>query len=66
MRVTAPACGHQLSCDDAQERGLAGAVGTDERDLGAVTDPEGRLVEQHPPVGELVAHPGDVHVSHGT
>ena len=32
---------------------------------GALADPERHVVEQHPPVRQLVAHSGDVHVSHG-
>ena len=55
---------HQVAGDDPQQRGLAGAVGADQRDLGALADPERHVVEQHPAVGQLVAHPGDVHVTH--
>ena len=54
----------QVAGDDPQQRGLAGAVGADQRDLGALADPERHVVEQHPPVRQLVAHSGDVHVSH--
>ena len=54
----------QVAGDDAQQRGLAGAVGADQRDLGALPDPERHVLEQHPAVGQLVAHSGDVHVSH--
>ena len=54
----------QVAGDDPQQRGLAGAVGADQRDLGALPDPERDVVEQHPPVRQLVAHPGDVDVSH--
>ena len=54
----------QLTGDDPQQRRLAGAVRTHERDLGALADPERHVVQQHPPVRQLVAHPGDVHVSH--
>ena len=55
---------HQLAGDDPQQRRLAGAVGADQRDLGALADPERHVVEQHPAVGQLVAHSGDVHVTH--
>ena len=54
----------EVAGDDPQQRGLAGAVGADQRDLGALADPERDVVEQHPPVRQLVAHSGDVHVSH--
>ena len=57
---------HQVAGDDLQQRGLARAVGADQRDLGALADPERDVVEQHPPVRQLEAHPGDVHVSHET
>ena len=36
---------------------LPGAVGADQRDLGALADPERDVVEQHPPVRAAVAHP---------
>ena len=46
--------GREVAGDDAQQRGLAGAVGADQRGLGAVADPEADVVEQHPPVGQHV------------
>ena len=55
---------HQLAGDDPQQRRLAGAVGTHQGDLGALAHPEGDVVEQDAPVRQLVAHPGNLHVSH--
>ena len=54
----------EVSGDDAEQRGLAGAVGPDQRHLGALADAERHVVEQHPAVGQLEAHSGDVHMSH--
>ena len=59
-----PGVRDQVAGDDPQQGGLAGAVGADQRDLGALADPERHVVEQHPPVRQLVAHPGDIHVTH--
>ncbi len=59
-----PGVRDQVAGDDAQQRRLARAVRTDQRDLGALTDPERHLVEQHPPVGELVPDTGDIHMTH--
>jgi hypothetical protein len=59
-----PGVRRELAGDDLQQRGLAGTVGAHQRHLGALTDPERHVVEQHPPVGQLEPHPGDVHVSH--
>ena len=56
--------GRQVAGDDAQERGLAGSVGADEGDLLAVADAEAHVVEQHPPVRQLVTYSGDIHVTH--
>ena len=56
--------GRQVAGDDAQQGGLAGPVGADEGDLLAVADAEAHLVEQHPPVRQLVTHSGDIHVTH--
>ena len=56
--------GRQVAGDDAQQRGLPGPVGADERDLLAVTDAEADVVEQHPPVRQLVTHSGDIHMTH--
>jgi len=53
-----------ITGDDAQQGGLAGAVRADQRDLGALPDPERDVVEQHPAVRQLVAHPSDVDMSH--
>jgi len=50
--------------DTPRLQDLEGAVGADERDLGALPDPERDVVQQHPPVGQLVPDPGDVHVTH--
>ena len=54
----------QLAGDDPQQRRLAGAVGADQRDLGALADAERHVVEQHPAVRQLVPHPCHVHMSH--
>ena len=54
----------QVAGDDPQQGGLAGTVGADQRDLLPVADPEADVVEQHPPVRQLVAHSGDIHVTH--
>ena len=54
----------QLAGDDPQQRRLAGAVGPDQRDLGALADAERHVVEQHPAIRQLEAHSGDVDVSH--
>ena len=64
MRVTTPVLGHQVAGDDAQQGRLAGAVRSDQRHLRAVADAERHVLEQHPAVGELEAHTGDVHVTH--
>src|SRR4029077_13431894 len=56
--------GGELAGDDAQQRGLAGAVRPDQRDLGAVADAERHVLQQHAPVGQLVAHSGAVNVTH--
>ena len=32
--------------------------------LAPVAHPEGHVVEEHPSVGQLVAHPGYVHMAH--
>ena len=54
----------QVAGDDPQQRRLAGAVGADQRDLGAFADPERHVVQQHSTVGQLIAHPCHIHVSH--
>ena len=54
----------EVSGDDAEQRRLAGTVGSDQRHLGALADAERHVVQQHPAVGQLVAHSGDVHMSH--
>ena len=59
-----PGVRRQVAGHDPQQRGLAGPVGTDEGDLGPLADTKGDVVEQHPPVRQLVAHPGDVDMSH--
>jgi hypothetical protein len=55
---------HEVAGHDPQQRGLAGPVGADQCHLRALTDAERDVVEQHPSVGELEAHPGDVDVTH--
>ena len=54
----------QVAADDPQQGGLARPVGADQRHLGALPHPERHLVEQDPPVRQLVAHTGDVDVTH--
>ena len=54
----------QVAGDDPQQRRLAGTVGADERDLGALAHAERHVVEQHPPVGQLEPDAGDIHVTH--
>ena len=56
----------QLAGDDLEQRRLAGSVGADQRDLGALTDAERDVVEQHAAVRQLVPDPLDVDVSHKT
>ena len=60
-----PGVRHEVAGDDPQQGRLAGTVGADQGHLGALADAERHVVEQHPPVRQLVAHSGDVHVSHG-
>ena len=55
----------QVAGDDPQQGGLAGAVGPDQRGLGALADPEAHVVEQHPAVGELVPDGLHVEITHG-
>ena len=54
----------EVTRDDAQQCRLAGTVGSDERDLGALAHAEGHVVEQDPAVGQLVAHSGDLDMTH--
>ena len=56
--------GWQVAGDEPQQRGLAGAVRADERDVRAVADPERHVVEQRPAVGEHVREMRDVDVAH--
>ncbi len=56
--------GGEVAGDDAQQGGLARPVGADEGDLLAVADAEADVVEQHPPVRQLVTHSSDIHVTH--
>ena len=56
--------GREVAGHDPQQRRLAGAVGAHERDLLPVADPEADVVEQHPPVRQLVTHSSDIHVTH--
>ena len=65
-RAIAPVVHRQVTGDHPQQRRLAGAVRPDQRDLGALADPERHVGEQLPPVGEGVPDPGDVDVSHGS
>ena len=54
----------EVAGHDPQQGRLAGAVGADQRDLGAVADPEADLVEKYSSVGQLVAHSRHIHMSH--
>ena len=66
----ATAAGHgavgcrEVTGQDPQQRGLAGAVGADERDLGALAHPEGDVAQQASPVRQGEAHGVDVEVAH--
>ena len=64
LRVTAPVGCREVAGDDPQQRGLAGAVGADQRDLGALPDPEGDVAQQAPAVGQGEADGVDVEVAH--
>ena len=66
LRVTWPLSGCVSPAMTRMQRGLAGAVGPDQGDLGALTDPEVDVVEQHPPVGQDVTELADVDVAHAT
>ena len=58
-QATAPgdraAARHQITSDDLQQRGLARAVGSNQGDDGTLANAEGHIVEQHPPVGQVIA-----------
>ncbi|GAA3118317.1 hypothetical protein GCM10020001_042900 [Nonomuraea salmonea] len=54
----------QVAGDEAHERGLARAVGPDERRLDALADAEGDVVEQRPPVRQHVRQMSYFHVAH--
>ena len=64
VRVDRPGVRREVAGDDPQQRGLAGAVGADQRHLRALADPERHVVEEHPAVRELVPDPCDVDVAH--
>ena len=57
--------GGDVAGDDPQQRGLAGAVGPDQRDLGPFADPEGDLVQQPPAVRQVEDDGVEVDVAHG-
>ena len=59
-----PRVGRQVSGDDAQQGRLARTVGADEGHLLPVPDPEADVVEEDAPVRQLVAHSGNVDMSH--
>jgi hypothetical protein len=44
---------------------FTGTVGTDQGDDGTLTNTERHVVQQHSPVGEVIAHPCEIDVSHG-
>ncbi len=54
----------EVAGDHLQQGGLAGAVRADQRGLGAVTDPEAHVGEQHPAVRQHAGQLGDVDVAH--
>jgi len=54
----------QVPADDVQQGRLATTIGSDEGDLGALADPEGHVVEQHPAIGQLEPDTGKVDVAH--
>ena len=60
-----PAGGGQVTRNDLQQGRLAGSVRADQGDRGAVADPEGHIVEQHAPVGQVEADPGKIDMAHG-
>ena len=59
-----PGVRDEVAGDDPQQGRLAGAVGADQGDLGAVADPEAHVVEKYSSVGQLVAHSRHIHMSH--
>ena len=59
-----PGAHRQVAGDHPQQRGLAGAVRPDQRDLGALADPERHVGEELPAVRQDVPDPCHVHVSH--
>ena len=56
----------QVAGDDPQQRGLPGAVRADQRDLGALAHQERHIGQQLTPIGQHIAHAGDIHVTHGS
>ncbi len=60
----AAAVGLDVTGDHAEQGGLAGAVGAHQGDRGALPHPEGRVVEQHPPVRQVVLKVRNLDVSH--
>ena len=54
----------EVAGQDPQQGRLAGAVGADQRDLGALPHPEGDVAQQASPVGQGEAHGVDVEVAH--
>ncbi len=54
----------KVAGDQPQQRGLAGAVGSDQSDLGPIAHPERDLVQQHPPVRQLIPNRSNVHMTH--
>ena len=59
-----PRMGSEITGDDPEQGGLAGAVRPDQRDLRALADAERDVVEQHPTVRELVPDTGDIDMTH--
>lgn len=61
-----PAVRSQLPGQQAQQGGLARAVGSDEGHDGPLPHPEGDVAEERPPVGEVVLQVRGFEVTHGT
>ena len=64
-RVTAPACGASSPVMIRSSVVLPAPLAPTSATLAPVADAEGHVVEQHPSVGQLVAHSGYLHMAHG-
>src|SRR5699024_9036915 len=52
--------------DEAQQGGLAGTIGADQRDALGLPHPQGDVTQQGPAVGEPVVDAGDVEMCHAS